>query len=237
MSADPPSLSPDPCFVEHWIQVRIVVHLQLTVETESALAGEHLRPEVVEALGEVGALLGQDREAVFVAVVMLVGGAGPVNFFGRVIDFQAKNRKTIDNQAGSFGVQRRFRVLRACQLQQKLVDLFDEVVSPLVDAVDRVLHLRDARVGSVGAAGVVFFVPQVEVGEVLRANERKEVCWGGFRGVIAMPEDVGFVVQAENGGCTEFGGVLRNGLRRGHGHGDKGSKTVSCVGQGCYGNK
>jgi hypothetical protein len=44
-------------------------------------------------------------------------------------------------------------------------------------------------------------------------------------------------VQAENGGCTEFGGVLRNGLRRGHGHGDKGSKTVSCVGQGCYGNK
>ncbi len=201
-----------PAFVEHRIQVGVVVHLELAVEAESALAGEDLGPEFVETLGEVGALRGQDGEAGLVALVMLVAGGGAMDFLGGVVDLQREDGEAVDDETGSFRVEGGFGVLRAGELQEKLIDLFDEVIPLLVQAVDGVLDLRDARIGRVGRAGGIFFMPEIEVGQVLRADERDEIAGRGLGGVIAMPEDVGFVVQAKDGGGVELGGLGWSGF-------------------------
>jgi len=52
-----------------------------------------------------------------------------------------------------------------------LVELLDEVVALLVEAVDGTLDLGDASVGGVGRAGVVLFVPEIKVGAVMVLEE------------------------------------------------------------------
>jgi hypothetical protein len=115
-----------------------------------------------------------------------------------VVDLERENGEAVDDEAGSFGMERSFGVLRACEGEEELVHLFDEVVALLVEAVDGVFDLDDARVGDVGAAGDVFFMPEIEVGQVLGADERREIGGGRFGRVVAVPEHVRFVVEAED---------------------------------------
>ena len=42
--------------IEDWVEVGIVVHLQLTIEAEASFSGEDLGPEGVETGGEIVAL-------------------------------------------------------------------------------------------------------------------------------------------------------------------------------------
>jgi len=51
------------------------------------------------------------------------------------------------------------------------IDALDQVIALLIDLVDVPLHLSDSSVGSVGAACLIFFVPEVEVGTVLLADQ------------------------------------------------------------------
>ena len=143
-----------------------------------------------------------------------------MDFFVGVVDLQREDGESIDDEAGSLGVERSFGILRTCELEQELVDLLDEIVALLVEAVDGVLDLGDAGVGDVGRARGVFFVPEVEVGQVLGADQGDEVGGGGLGGVIAVPEDVGFVVKAEDGRGVKLGGIRWSGLRLKCGHGD-----------------
>jgi hypothetical protein len=44
--------------IEYGIERRIVVHLELAVDFEAACAAQDLAPELVETVGEIGALFG-----------------------------------------------------------------------------------------------------------------------------------------------------------------------------------
>ena len=74
------------------------------------------------------------------------------------------------------------------------------------------LYLRDAGVRDLGAAGGIFFVPEVEVGQVLRSDERDQIRGGGFSRVIAMPEDIRLIVKSEDRDGVDFGGLRWGGL-------------------------
>ena len=85
------------------------------------------------------------------------------------------------------------------EVEEGNVDLFGEVVAGLVEAVDVVLGFDDGVVGGVGVAGVVFAVPEVEVGAVLIEDELIE---GGERlgsggcGVVTV--EVELVVEGDD---------------------------------------
>lgn len=88
--------------------------------------------------------------------------------------------------------------------EQTLVDVLDEVVAELVEAVDGALGGDDGRVGGVGVASFVLLMPEIEVGPVLLEDELREI--GGRRGrgqggIVAM--SVGCIMQAEDGGGGE----------------------------------
>ncbi len=78
----------------------------------------------------------------------------------------------------------------------------DQVVAGLVEDVDRVLDLSDAGVGGAGFAGLVFLVPEVEVGAVIGEGNLDQGCgWAGPRGrpwIGTMPAFGRFVVQARD---------------------------------------
>ena len=180
--------------VEDWIELGVVVHLELAVEAEAAGAGEDLGPEAVEALGEVETLLVEDGEALHIALVMSVGGVRAVRFFRGVVDLQREDGEAVDDEAGGLGVKRSFGVLVTGEGEEAFVDALDEIVAALVDPVDGVLDFGDAVVGHVGAAGFVFFVPEVEIGAVLGEDEVEQLGGVNGTGCAGMPGGVGVIV-------------------------------------------
>ncbi len=214
------ALRPASLLVENRIEVGIVVHLELTVEAEAALAGQDLRPELVEALRKVRALLRKDDQAIFITVMVFVGSGRTMYLFVGMVDLQRENGEAIDDESGSFGVERGFRILRSGELKEQLIDLFDEVISLLVEPVDGMFHLSDAGIGDVRAASRILFVPEVEVGKVLRADEGNEVGRGCFGGMVAVPEEIGLVVESEDGVSVKLRGGGWSGLGLSCWHGD-----------------
>ena len=77
------------------------------------------------------------------------------------------------------------------QFDDFVVNLFDPVVALLVEAIDRTLDPSDLGIADVGAARDVFFVPELEVKAVLRADDVLEAS--------VRIVDV-FIVPAGNGG-------------------------------------
>ena len=91
-----------------------------------------------------------------------------------VVDLEGEDGEAVDDEAGSLGVEGRRRVLGGSGGEEQSVDLLDEVVAPLVEAVDGVLDAGDLGVGGGGVAGLVFLVPEVEVGAVVAQDEAGE---------------------------------------------------------------
>ena len=73
------------------IQRGVVVHLQLAVEFEAPRAGQRLRPQGVQAFGQVGALLLKNGEPLAVALAVSFRRTLPLSLFPRVIDLQRQN--------------------------------------------------------------------------------------------------------------------------------------------------
>ncbi len=159
--------------VDRRVEGGVVVHLQLAVKFEAPGAGQSLAPQHVEAAGKVGALLGEDGEALAVAFTVLQRSIAPFGLFTGVIDLQREDGKPVDDQARRLGVQRRLlcrQPLRREPIEQGAVEFFGEVVAELVGAVDAALYVGELRIGGAGCAGFVFDVPEVEVGVVLAGD-------------------------------------------------------------------
>lgn len=82
-------------------------------------------------------------------------------------------------------------------LKEPFVDLFDEVVALLIEGVDSTFDGGDLGVGGERIAGLVFFVPEGEVGAVFAADQVVEIVirgdGGRSEGQVPRggPEDLG----------------------------------------------
>ena len=130
--------------VDGGVEVWVVIHLELAVELEAAMACEDLLPELVEAGGEVVALLAQQVETGEVALAMGLGGGGAMGLLGGVVDLEREDGEAVEDEAGGFGVERRGGILRAGGCEEQAVDGFDQVVARLIKRVDGALEAGDA---------------------------------------------------------------------------------------------
>ncbi len=185
--------------IEDRVQLWIVIHLHLTVETKAAAAGKNLRPKLIQAPGEIVALLDQHREPVAIALAMLFCSRLPMRLLGGVKDLQGQDGEAVDDQSGRLRVERGGCILLTREPQQVLIDLFDQIVALLVEAVDGVLDLGDRVVGGVRAAGVVLLVPKIEVGAMLGQDQGVQVLRRRDRERIMVPGVIGIVMRAQNG--------------------------------------
>jgi hypothetical protein len=183
--------------VKDGVEVGVVVHLELAIELEAACPGEDFGPEDGEAGGEVFALFEEEGEAVAVALVVIFGGVLAAGFFAGMEDFEGEDGEAVDHEAGSFGVERGGLGLGLEACEEGEVDAFGEVIAALVELVDTALAGRNGLVAGHGIAGIVFAVPEVEVGAMLFEDEALERGTGaGGRGVGVVPVDVGLIVEA-----------------------------------------
>ena len=167
------------------VQFGIVVHFELTVELEGFVAGADCIQKGVERVCEVGSLLLEDGEAVEVSGAMRGAGILAISLFRGVEKLESENGETVEHHA------RGLRVEGACMacgrghdvFQQPLVDLFDEIISLLVEGVDGSLYGGDPGIGGGGVAGFVFFMPECEVGVVLTLHQIIETD-GGSGGMV-----------------------------------------------------
>ena len=164
--------------VEDWVKLRVVVHLHLAVELETPLTRQDLPPESIEAVGQIAALLLKDEETVLVAVAVGVGSILALCFLVGVVDLQGKDGQAVDDEAGRLGVQRSGAVLAWQGVQESFIDLLDQIVAALVEAVDGVLDGCDVFRRGAHVPGHVLLVPEVEVGAVLGENGRHEAAVG-----------------------------------------------------------
>jgi hypothetical protein len=192
--------------IQHRIECRIVVHLELAIQLETPPPGERIGPEGVEAGCEIVTLFIQHGKAAKVAVAMF--GRRAVRFFIGVENFQGEDGKPVDDQAGGLGMERSGRILvyglPGEVIEQGEVDLLGEVVAQLVEPVDGVLHFGDGVVGGERVAGLVLAMPEVEVGLMLVEHEPVEAGAGAGCGrgrddrcrLVAVER--GLVVEAED---------------------------------------
>lgn len=149
-------------------------------------------PETVEAGGEVIALLGEDEEAAAVAVGVAGGGVFAVDFLGGVEDFEGQDGEAVDDEAGGLGVELGGgggKAEGSEEVECGAVKLLGEVVAALVGFVDAALDAGELGVVGFGAAGLVFGVPELEIGEMLAGDEGEKCVGRGTPGFhcLAMP--------------------------------------------------
>ena len=196
-TSEPPHLAV--ALVEHGIELGVVVHLHLAIKAETALAVHDLHPELVETGGEIVALLLEDTQTLTVAQAMGLRRRGAVRFFRCVKNFESEDGEPVDDKSRSLGVHGCGLILRAGFVEEEEVDLLDEVVAKLIEAVDLVLDVRDVGVRYVGTAGLVFLVPEIEVGAVLAQDQL------GDDGMIVARRKSGGIVPLGGGGIVKMG--------------------------------
>jgi hypothetical protein len=129
-----------------------------------------------------------------------------------VEDFEGEDGEAVDHEAGAFGVEFGCGVWEAGGAEcvgESNVTLLSEVVAALIHFIDGAFDFGDVVIGSVGGAGAVFGVPEIEVGAVLGEDDGENgVAWDGLK-VFLMPPRGERVVEIGNfdGGEVE---------RRGH---------------------
>ena len=109
------------------------------------------------------------------------GGVWTAGLFLGVEDLEREDGEAVDHEARRFGVERGGERLVGHGFEEGDVDAFDEVVALLVEAVDVVLDGNHGFAGDVWGAGLVFGVPEIEVGTVVVEDELVEGS-GGFDG-------------------------------------------------------
>jgi len=145
--------------VDDGVEVGVVVHFELAVELETAVATAYLLPENVEAGGEVVALLAEQGEAVQISPAMGLGGGGALGLVGGVVELEREDREAVEDKSRGFGLQRGGGILLPGGRQQQAVDGFDQVVALLVEGVDGAFEAGYGGVGGAGLAHLVLLVP------------------------------------------------------------------------------
>src|SRR5882757_557118 len=91
--------------VEDGIERWIVIHLELKIEFKPATAVQDVGPQLGEAESQVVALLLEELETLLVAVTMVGGCIGTLCLFMRMEDLERKDRKAVEDEAGSLRVK------------------------------------------------------------------------------------------------------------------------------------
>jgi hypothetical protein len=167
--------------VYYGVEVGVVIHLELAVELETAAAAAYLLPELVEAGGEVHALLAEQGVAGQTALAMALGGGGAAALLCGVVELEREDREAVEDEAGGFGVERRIGTLLPGGSKKQPVDGFNQIVALLVEDVDGALKTGDGGVAGAGLADLVLLMPEVEVGAVMDEHEVDEVRLGARR--------------------------------------------------------
>lgn len=185
------------------VECGVVVHLELAVQLETTSSREDFVPEDIEAVNKIGTLFFEDRETGAVSLEVVRRGVGPLGFFASVVDLQAKNRETIDDETRGFGMERgriALELSRREPIHEGAVELFGEVIANLVGAVNAALDVSELGIAGAWRASFVFRVPKLEVSTMLAAHKREELIGLGirffFRVVPALSE---LVVEAYDG--------------------------------------
>jgi len=133
---------------------------------------------------------------------VLLVGIVPDGLLLHVVDSQGEDRKPIDHAAGSFAIERRVRPRRHARVGQfgdeVIIQLFDEIISPLVQPVDVPFDLGKLGVGHVAASGNVLLVPKTIILLMLTANQQEKAFVGMIK-LALMPPRNGRLVQIGNG--------------------------------------
>jgi len=209
--------------IELRVERRIVVHFELKIYGERSAAGEDIGEQVGETATEIGAL-NPDARQLFGALFPMLGRRVCAHgFLLHVKFFEREDRKTVDHHS------RRLRISRATAggwlefRDDGLVHFFDEVIAFLIIAIDRALRPVHAFEPKIVAPRDVFFVPELEIAEVVFLDELDEARAAGNRGnaVPALDERelmMGDVSGVENHGVGEriavdSAGVTRENVR------------------------
>lgn len=167
-----------------------------------AAAGENFCPKGVETAGQLGALMLENVEATAIYCALGFRGGGSMGFGGGVVKLEREDGKPVDDETRGLGVEGRGIVLRAGLGEEEVVDLLDQVVAGLVEAVNGVFDGGDGGVGGLWAAGVILLVPEVEVGVMVGEDESGEEAGMGIGrvrgGLVAVPAICGLVLHPED---------------------------------------
>jgi hypothetical protein len=163
--------------IDGWIQVWIVVHLELPVEFKSPFPPQNGGPKCVETAGEIGSLFLEHEEAGLIPLTMWLCGGGACGLLAGVEYLQGEDGEAVNDEAGCLGVERGSSVLWRDGGEEPGVHLLDEVVALLVEAINGVLDAGNLGVGGGRVAGLVFLVPEVEVGTVICGGQLEQAFW------------------------------------------------------------
>ncbi len=174
--------------VKCWVELGIVVHLELEVDAEAAGSGGASFEERLNAGFEIEYLFFDDVELEGTLFFVLGAGVGAVDLFLHVELFEGENGEAVDGHAWSLGTHLSIvRKVVADLSKDQFVHLFDEVVALLVIVVDGPLSLVDEFEAHVLAASVVFVVPESEVVFVVFFDQREEGVGGGYLAFLFVP--------------------------------------------------
>src|SRR5581483_918640 len=197
--------------IERRIQLWIVVHLELPVHLEGALAALGFREQPVEAAGEVGALLLEALELRAAARDMCGVHVGALRLLAHRLDLQRQDREAVDHRARRLGAQP--RILLGLYFgkrgEERFVDALDGIVPLLVVAVDRALVARDVGVRDVAAPREVLLLPEHAVVPVVGLDRGPDALLEARRrarcgeAVVVELDDLGGAGQA--GHCATRG--------------------------------
>jgi hypothetical protein len=190
--------------VDNRVELWIVIHLHLTVEFEAPGTVGDLGEERTEASGEVAGLQLEQDETGGVALAVGLGCGVTLGLDAGMKDLKVEDGEAVDDEARGLGVQGCGGVLLGEVGEQPFVHLFHKVVAALVETVDGVFDACDLGVGGLGVAGLVLFVPEIEVLAVLGCYQLQEwvggeICFGFGRWFVPGAGE-GLVKAGDGGG-------------------------------------
>ena len=148
--------------------------------------------QLFQRYGQVPMLFDTASQTLLRVRAVLFGGIASMNLFVHMVNTQRHNRQPVNGTARRFRVQRsvrmRFNAIMSKNADDGLVEFFDVVVPLLIQTVDAPFDPCDFRIGNVGTAGDVLFVPEVVVPAMLFAGQFQEIGRQFAIGSLLMPK-------------------------------------------------
>jgi heptosyltransferase II len=175
---------------QYRIKARIVVHLELAIHLEVRVPRASVRKQLVEAGGQIAALLLQTRKFLKRRIAMRLIDVRSRCLRGHRPNFERHDRHPIDHAPRGFAIEPRacsylaFRLIGTDRLwidkseikQQELVDAFGRIVARLIVFVDRALVGGDFGIARARAARKIFLVPKQAIVAMVLRNPMPDTC-------------------------------------------------------------